>query len=80
MEKNEKESDLMQFKSIKNEANHLMHRAKCDLYTRIVNKNSHNQSKQFSGAKNLIVPKNNLSFSDHQDENCLVNELGQYFR
>ena len=74
-----KESDLIQFKSIKNEANHLMHRAKCDFYTKIVNENSHNQSKLFSVAKRLLVPKNNLSFPDHQDKNCLVNELGQYF-
>ena len=77
--KTNKESDLMQFKFIKNKANHLMHRAKCDFYTRIVNENSHNQSKLFSIAKNLLTPKNNLSFSDHQDKNCLVNELGQYF-
>ena len=77
--KTNKESDLMQFKFIKNKANHLMHRAKCDFYTRIVNENSHNQSKLFSIAKNLLTPKKNLSFSDHQDKNCLVNELGQYF-
>ena len=77
--KTNKESDLMQFKFIKNKANYLMHRAKCDFYTRIVNKNSHNQSKLFSIAKNLLTPKNNLSFSNHQDKNCLVNELGQYF-
>ena len=49
----------MQFKSITNEANHLMHRAKCDYFTRIVNENSHNQSKLFSVAKNLLVPKSN---------------------
>ena len=69
----------MQFKFIKNKANYLMHRAKCDFYTRIVNENSHNQSRLFSIAKNLLTSKNNLSFSDHQDQNCLINELGQYF-
>ena len=68
--KTKKESDLMQFK---NGANHLIHRAKCDW---IVDENSHNQTKLFSVAKNLLVHKNNLSFSDHQDKNCLVNELG----
>ncbi len=69
----------MQFKSIKNKANQLMHRAKSGFNTRIVKENPHNQSKLFSVAKNFLVPKNNLGFSDHQDKNCLVNELGQYF-
>ena len=56
-----------------------MHQAKSDFYTRIVNRNSHNQSKLFSIAKSLLTPKNNLSLSDHRDKNCLVNELGHHF-
>ena len=77
--KTRKKSDLIRFKSIKNEANHWLYPAKCDFYSKIVNENSHNQGKMFSVANRLLVPKNNLSFPEYQDKNHLVNKLGQYF-
>ena len=69
----------MHFKSIKNEANHLMKQAKCDFYTNLVNENSHNQKKLYAVAKNPLTPKKDVCFPDHHDMNSLVNELGQYF-
>ena len=74
-----KDSDLMNFKSIRNEANYLMKQAKCHFYTDIVNENSHNQKKLYAVAKNLLIPKKELCFPDHHDMNSLANELGQYF-
>ena len=74
-----KDSDLMHFKSIKNEANHLMKQAKPDFYTNLVNENSHNQKKLYAVAKNLLTPKKDLCFPDYHDMNSLANELGQYF-
>jgi len=49
-----KDSDLMHFKSIKNQANYLMKRAKGDFYTNLVNENSHNQKKLYAVAKKSI--------------------------
>ena len=69
----------MYFKSIKNEANHLMKQAKRDFYTNLVNENPHNQKKLYAVAKNLLIPKKDLCFPDHHDMNSLANELGQYF-
>ena len=74
-----KDSDLMNFKSIRNEANYLMKQAKRHFYTDIVNENSHNQKKLYAVAKILLTPKKELCFPDHHDMNSLANELGQYF-
>ena len=74
-----KDSDLMHFKSIKNQANYLMKQATCDFYTNLVNENSHNQNKLYAVAKDLLTPKKDLCFPDHHDMNSLSNELGQYF-
>jgi hypothetical protein len=72
-----KQSDLMYFKSIKNEVNHLTKKPKCDFYTNLVNENSHDQMKLYAVAKHLLIPKKDLCFLDHHDMNSLANELGE---
>ena len=72
-------ADFEMFKRKKNPVTYLLKEAKSIFLTEFIDQNADSQGKLFRAVKSLLVEKKTLCFSDYQDKNELVNELGLYF-
>lgn len=73
------ESDLNNYKLMKNKTTRLMNQAKCEYYTDFINANKSDQRKLFKAVKSLFKFQDNLSFPEYPDKTILSNEIGEYF-
>ena len=72
-------ADFASIKRHKNHVTHLLKEAKSAFLTDFVSQNCDDQGKLFRAAKDLLVEKSSLCFSDYADKSALANDIGKYF-
>ena len=70
---------LLILKRKNNRVTYLLKEAQTLFLAKLIDQNADDQGKLFQAVKSLLVERKSLCFSDYQDKNKLVNELGMYF-
>ena len=72
-------SDLIIFKSKKNQVTYLMNQARQVFYTNFIDENSVDQGRLFRATKRLLVRTDESSFPDYHEKTALANNINDFF-
>lgn len=74
-----RKSDFAIFKKKKNHAPCIINKTRKAFYLEFIDSNNKDQGKLFRNMKKLLDPSQRLLFPDYEDQQSLVNDIGEFF-